>query len=84
MSTKPKYQQALSAVYEELGTDEHGLQQSAATQRLEQYGPNALNQQKATSLLQKFIAQFKDFMIIVLPPLLGKPSMPLSSYWWWY
>ncbi len=66
MSTKPKYQQALSAVYEELGTDEHGLQQSAATQRLEQYGPNALNQQKATSLLQKFIAQFKDFMIIVL------------------
>lgn len=66
MSTKPKYQQALSAVYEELGTDEHGLQQSAATQRLEQYGPNALNQQKATSLLQKFISQFKDFMIIVL------------------
>lgn len=55
MSTKPKYQQALSAVYEELGTDEHGLQQSAATQRLEQYGPNALNQQKATSLLQKFM-----------------------------
>lgn len=46
MSTKPKYQQALSAVYEELGTDEHGLQQSAASQRLEQYGPNALNQQK--------------------------------------
>ncbi|KZT83396.1 Calcium-transporting ATPase [Lactiplantibacillus plantarum] len=66
MSTKPKYQQALSAVYEELGTDEHGLQQSAASQRLEQYGPNALNQQKTTSLLQKFIAQFKDFMIIVL------------------
>ncbi|MDC6398602.1 cation-translocating P-type ATPase [Lactiplantibacillus pentosus] len=66
MSTKPKYQQSLPAIYQELETDEHGLQQSAATQRLEQYGPNALNQQKTTSLLQKFIAQFKDFMIIVL------------------
>ncbi len=66
MSTKPKYQQSLPAIYQELETDEHGLQQSAATQRLKQYGPNALNQQKTTSLLQKFIAQFKDFMIIVL------------------
>ncbi|GIP67852.1 cation-transporting ATPase [Lactiplantibacillus pentosus] len=66
MSTKPKYQQSLPAIYQELETDEHGLQQSAATQRLEQYGPHALNQQKTTSLLQKFIAQFKDFMIIVL------------------
>ncbi|EIW14854.1 Calcium-transporting ATPase [Lactiplantibacillus pentosus KCA1] len=66
MSTKPKYQQSLPAIYQELETDEHGLQQSAAAQRLEQYGPNALNQQKTTSLLQKFIAQFKDFMIIVL------------------
>ncbi|MBU7461236.1 MULTISPECIES: cation-translocating P-type ATPase [Lactiplantibacillus] len=66
MSTKPEYQQSLPAIYQELETDEHGLQQSAATQRLEQYGPNALNQQKTTSLLQKFIAQFKDFMIIVL------------------
>lgn len=66
MSAKPKYQQSLPAIYQELETDEHGLQQSAAAQRLEQYGPNALNQQKTTSLLQKFIAQFKDFMIIVL------------------
>jgi len=62
----PKYQQALPAIYEDLQTDEHGLSQSAAAKRLEQYGHNALNQQKSTSLLQKFIAQFKDFMIIVL------------------
>jgi len=62
----PKYQQALPAIYEDLQTDEHGLSQAAAAKRLEQYGHNALNQQKSTSLLQKFIAQFKDFMIIVL------------------
>ncbi|WP_047998898.1 cation-translocating P-type ATPase [Lactiplantibacillus herbarum] len=66
MSNQPKYQQSLPAIYQELGTDEHGLQGTAAEERLEQYGPNALNQQKTTSLLQKFIAQFKDFMIIVL------------------
>jgi len=62
----PKYQQALPAIYEELQADEHGLSQTTATARLAQYGHNALNQQKSTSLLQKFILQFKDFMIIVL------------------
>ncbi|CAJ1225492.1 cation-translocating P-type ATPase [Lactiplantibacillus xiangfangensis] len=66
MSKQPKYQQPLSAIYAELKTDEQGLQQADAKQRLEQYGKNALNQQKTTSMLQKFLAQFKDFMIIVL------------------
>ena len=66
MSKQPKYQQPLSAIYAELKTEEHGLQQADAKQRLEQYGKNALNQQKTTSMLQKFLAQFKDFMIIVL------------------
>ena len=66
MSKQPKYQQSLEAIYQELKADERGLQQSEASQRLEQYGHNALNQQKTTSMLQKFFAQFKDFMIIVL------------------
>ncbi len=66
LTNQPKYQQPLDAIYSELKTDEHGLTQSDAQARLEQYGKNALNQQKSTSLLQKFAAQFKDFMIIVL------------------
>ena len=66
MSNQPKYQQTLPAIYQELKTDEHGLTQADAAARLEQYGHNVLNQQKTTSMLQKFGAQFKDFMIIVL------------------
>ncbi|BDZ29977.1 cation-translocating P-type ATPase [Lactiplantibacillus sp. WILCCON 0030] len=66
MSKQPRYQQSLPAIYEDLKADERGLQQSEASQRLAQYGHNALNQQKTTSMLQKFMAQFKDFMIIVL------------------
>ena len=66
MSKQPRYQQPLEAIYQDLKADDRGLQQSEASQRLAQYGHNALNQQKTTSMLQKFIAQFKDFMIIVL------------------
>ncbi|AVK61863.1 ATPase [Lactobacillus sp. CBA3605] len=62
----PIYQQSLATIYQHLQTDDQGLSQIEADARLEKYGHNALNQQKTTSLMQKFIAQFKDFMIIVL------------------
>lgn len=44
----------------------HGLSTTQARQRLEQYGKNELEVQKHSTLFQKFIAQFKDFMILVL------------------
>lgn len=44
----------------------NGLSTSQANERLEQYGRNELEVQKHSTLLQKFIAQFKDFMILVL------------------
>ncbi|WP_137625289.1 cation-translocating P-type ATPase [Lactiplantibacillus pingfangensis] len=66
MSKQSRYQQPLATIYQDLKANEQGLQQTEASQRLEQYGHNALNQQKTTSMLQKFLAQFKDFMIIVL------------------
>lgn len=62
----PIYQQSLATIYQHLQTNDQGLSQVEVDARLEKYGHNALNQQKTTSLLQKFIAQFKDFMIIVL------------------
>ncbi|MFC6180263.1 cation-translocating P-type ATPase [Lactiplantibacillus daowaiensis] len=62
----PNYQQPMTVIYQDLETDEHGLSQTEAQQRLTKYGHNALNQQKSTTMLQKFMAQFKDFMIIVL------------------
>ena len=43
-----------------------GLTASTARERLAQYGPNELEETAGTSLLQKFINQFRDFMIIIL------------------
>lgn len=43
-----------------------GLSSSEAAKRIEQYGRNELQAEEKTTLFQKFIEQFKDFMIIVL------------------
>lgn len=43
-----------------------GLSQVEAEKRLEQYGKNELEAEEKTTLFQKFLEQFKDFMIIVL------------------
>lgn len=62
-----RYQQAPTEVAEQLATDlENGLQPAEVKQRQSQYGENSLSEQKNTSLLQKFIGQFKDLMIMVL------------------
>ena len=52
---------------EQLGTHEKkGITRDEAKKRQEQYGLNELKAKKKKSLLQKFIEQYKDFMIIVL------------------
>ncbi|WP_203641291.1 cation-translocating P-type ATPase [Levilactobacillus andaensis] len=66
MAKVPFYQETVEQLYQNLQTSDQGLSSQVAQQRLEENGHNALNQQKTTSLLQKFLAQFKDFMIIVL------------------
>ena len=43
-----------------------GLTTAEAQRRLEKYGHNELATKGKTTLLQKFLAQFKDLMIIVL------------------
>lgn len=43
-----------------------GLSADEAKQRLEQYGYNAFEKKKNSSLIEKFFSQFKSFMIIVL------------------
>lgn len=64
--SKPIYQQPVTALYQRLQTDDQGLSAVTAQKRLAQDGKNALAQQKKTTLLQRFIGQFKDLMIIVL------------------
>lgn len=61
------YQHSVTDVVEELNTNvAEGLSTEEAAKRLEKYGPNEIDKGKHTTLLQKFINQFKDFMIIVL------------------
>ena len=43
-----------------------GLTTEEAKARLEKHGPNALKEKKKTPLILKFLAQFKDFMVIIL------------------
>ncbi|NLJ17535.1 HAD-IC family P-type ATPase, partial [Globicatella sulfidifaciens] len=43
-----------------------GLSEAEVKKRQEEYGFNELETEEKTTLLQKFIEQFKDFMIIVL------------------
>lgn len=63
----PIYQQGLEDILKRLEVDkEQGLSASEAQRRLEKYGPNKLAEEKATPMWQKFLNQFKDFMIIIL------------------
>ena len=67
MGDKPLYNQDSQKILADLGTDaQQGLSIKTAAQRLEKNGPNQLNKAKSTTLLQKFINQFKDFMIVIL------------------
>ena len=55
--------QALSS----LKSDQHrGLSGTEAAERLEKYGPNALSEGKKKTVLQVFLEQFKDLMVMIL------------------
>lgn len=65
MKTK-YYQLTGDKALEELNSSLSGLTDSEVKQRQEKYGPNVLEAKKHTTLLQKFLAQFKDLMIVIL------------------
>ncbi len=71
MSTKTAnhqfYNNSIEEVEDILETSIHeGLSADEAKKRLEQYGANEFAKKKSATLLSKFFAQFKSFMIIVL------------------
>ena len=43
-----------------------GLSKEEAQERLQRFGPNALKAKKKKTLLQRFLDQFKDVMILIL------------------
>ncbi len=64
---KQWFNQEVEEVEKELETDkEQGLSDEEVKKRVEKYGLNELQAKKKKSMLQKFIAQFKDFSIIIL------------------
>lgn len=61
------YQQTQKEIIEKLSTDqEHGLSSDEAKKRLTTYGLNKLEEEKKRPLWLRFIAQFKDVMILIL------------------
>lgn len=61
------YLQTIDAVETALKTDrQQGLTSEEARHRLETYGPNVLEEDEKTTWLQRFVDQFKDFMILIL------------------
>lgn len=67
MEKKNYYNLPYKAVKELLHTDTmQGLTEHEAQERLREYGYNEFKKREHTTLWQKFVAQFKSFMIIVL------------------
>ena len=64
--TKPVYLQSVEDVFKEVQSSPSGLSSQEAASRLEKYGANTLQEGKKKSLLEKFVDQFKDLMILVL------------------
>ncbi len=63
---KKTYTQSTQQVLQELGVTAEGLTAAQAQKRLEQYGPNKLKEAEKPSWLQRFLAQLKDPMLIIL------------------
>ena len=66
MPTTYWHTQDVSAALAELASRAEGLTAAEVSQRLEQYGPNALPEARRRSLWTMLLGQFSDFMILVL------------------
>ena len=63
---KKTYTQSAQEVLRELGVTEQGLTSAQAQERLAKYGPNKLKEAEKPTLLQRFLEQLKDPMLIIL------------------
>ncbi|MCE9540646.1 MAG: HAD-IC family P-type ATPase, partial [Bacteroidetes bacterium] len=57
---------SLSEITQKLKTSPSGIDGSTASQRLREYGENKITEKKKKTVLQKFLYQFTDFMILIL------------------
>ena len=63
---KKTYTQSAEEVLRDLGVGPEGLTTAQAEERLAKYGPNKLKEAEKPTLLQRFIEQLKDPMLIIL------------------
>ena len=61
-----EYNRSPQEVLEELGSCPTGLTAAEAAERLAKHGPNKLKEAEKPSLLQRFLAQLKDPMLLIL------------------
>ena len=60
------HSQTTAGLLAQLKTTPEGLTGSEAEKRLLEYGENRLKGEKKKSLLQKFLEQFRDVMVLIL------------------
>ncbi len=60
------YNQDVTTILKELKSSESGLSKAEATKRLQEFGPNELEEKKKVPVWVLFLKQFYDFMIIIL------------------
>ena len=66
LTNEPYYSKSVSQALEAQQADQKGLSDQQARSRLEQYGPNKLSEGKKKSVLQIFLEQFKDLLVVIL------------------
>jgi Ca2+-transporting ATPase len=60
------YRKQPEAVFVTLDSSETGLTSEAAARKLQEFGPNSLEEKKKKTPFMMFLDQFKDFMILIL------------------
>ena len=60
------YKQSIPEVFESLATSQKGLSSKTAEEKLQQFGPNELQEGKKKTIAGILLAQFKDVMILIL------------------
>ena len=60
------YSMTKEQVTEKLKSSENGISKAEAERRIKEYGYNEFEEKKGKTTLQRFVEQFKDFLIIVL------------------
>jgi Ca2+-transporting ATPase len=64
---QPWYSLTVEDAVKELQTDpDYGLSREEAEKRLQQYGSNELTGEEGSTLWQKLLAQFKDYLVVIL------------------